>query len=137
MKWEFGEYTIDTDKSLVSADKVREFLSKSYWAADRAVEQIKKSIEGSFCYGVHYGHELVGFARVVSDYSTMFYICDVYIQENHRKKGLGKKLISCILETEEFKNIKGILATRDAHGLYEKFDFKRVESGYMARAPLS
>jgi len=30
MKWEFGEYTIDTDKSLVSANCVREFRSFFY-----------------------------------------------------------------------------------------------------------
>ncbi|WP_425800909.1 GNAT family N-acetyltransferase [Desulfitobacterium sp. Sab5] len=135
MKWKFGEYTFDTDKSIIPIDRVKEFLSKSYWAADRTVEQIEKSVEGSFCYGVYHGKELVGFARVVSDYATMFYVCDVYIHESHRKNGLGKKLIKCILETEEFKNIKGILATNDAHGLYERFGFKRVNSRYMARTP--
>ena len=118
---------------MIPADRVKDFLLKSYWASDRTLEQIQKSIEGSFCYGVYYGKELVGFARVVSDYATMFYICDVYIHEKHRKNGLGKKLIQCILETEEFKNIKGILATRDAHGLYERFGFKNVDSRYMAR----
>lgn len=135
MIWEFGEYTIDTDKSLISSDRVKEFLSKSYWAPDRPVEQIKKSIKGSFCYGVYHENELVGFARVVSDYATAFYICDVYIDENHRKRGIGKKLIKCIVETEEFKHLKGILLTKDAHGLYEKFGFQRVESRFMARTP--
>ena len=132
MKWEFGEYTIDTDKSLVPASCVKEFLSKSYWAADRTVEQIKKSIENSFCYGVYHQDELVGFARVVTDYATVFWICDVYIHEQHRKKGLGKKLVNCIMETDEFKYIRGILATQDAHSLYEKFGFQRVESRFMA-----
>lgn len=133
MKWEYGEYTISTDKSLVSVDRVKNFLSHSYWASDRSKEQIEKSILNSFCYGVFDKDELVGFARVVSDYTTVFFICDVFIDENHREKGLGKKLINCIIETREFKGIRGILATKDAHGLYEKYGFERVE--FMRRKP--
>ena len=93
MKWEFEGYRINTDKSLVSVDRVKDFLSDSYWASDRSKELIKKTIMNSFCYGVYHEEELVGFARVVTDYSTMAWICDVYIDRNHRKKGLGKKLI--------------------------------------------
>jgi len=87
----------------------------------------------SFCYGVYHNDELVGFARVVSDYATMFWTCDVYIDKSHRGRGLGKKLIGCITETTEFKNLRGILVTRDAHGLYEQFGFERVESKFMTR----
>lgn len=136
MKWEFEGYTINTDKSLVSVDQVKEFLSDSYWASERSKELIVKAIMNSFCYGVYHEDELVGFARVVSDYATMFWICDVYIDKNHRVKGLGKKLIQCIIETPEFKNIRGYLVTRDAHGLYEQFGFERIESRFMTRTPL-
>lgn len=114
-------------------DRVKEFLSDSYWVSDRSKELIEKTIMNSFCYGVYHDEELVGFARVVSDYATMFWTCDVYIDKSHRGKGLGKKLIGCIIETQEFKNLKGILVTRDAHGLYEQFGFERVESRFMAR----
>lgn len=134
MKWEFEGYRINTDKSLVSVNRVKEFLSDSYWASDRPIEIIEKTIMNSFCYGVYHHEEQVGFARVVSDYATMFWIGDVYIDKNHRGKGLGKKLIGCITETPEFKNLRGILATRDAHGLYEQFGFERVESKFMARS---
>ncbi|MBP1759876.1 MAG: sortase-like acyltransferase [Firmicutes bacterium] len=135
MKWEFEGYTINTDKSLVLVDRVKEFLSDSYWASDRSKELIEKTIMNSFCYGVYHDEELVGFARVVSDYATMFWIGDVYIDKNHRAKGLGKKLIECIIETQEFKDLRGILATRDAHGLYKQFGFERVESKFMVRTP--
>ncbi len=136
MKWEFDGYIINTDKSMVSVDRVKEFLSDSYWASDRSKELIEKTILNSFCYGVYHEKQLVGFARVVSDYSTMLWICDVYIDKNHRGKGIGKKLIACILETPDFKNIRGFLVTRDAHELYEKFGFERVESRLMTRTPL-
>ena len=133
MKWEFEGYTINTDKSLVPVDRVKDFLSDSYWASDRSKELIEKTIMNSFCYGVYHDDELVGFARVVSDYATMFWICDVYIDKSLRGKGLGKKLIGCITETPEFKNLRGILGTRDAHGSYEQFGFERVESRFMTR----
>ena len=133
MKWEFEGYTINTDKSLISVDRVKDFLSDSYWASDRSKELIEKTIMNSFCYGVYHEDELVGFARVVSDYATMFWTCDVYIDKSHRGRGLGKKLIGCITETPEFKNLRGILVTRDAHGLYEQFGFERVESRFMTR----
>ncbi|MDQ7092323.1 GNAT family N-acetyltransferase [Desulfosporosinus sp. PR] len=136
MKWSFEGYTIETDKTLIAVDRVKEFLADSYWAKDRAKELIEKTIMNSFCYGVYHDTNLVGFARVVSDYATMFWIGDVYIDRNHRGKGLGKKLIKCILETQEFKNLRGILATTDAHGLYEQFGFEKVESKFMSRTPL-
>ncbi len=91
MRWEFGRYTINTDKSLISADRVKEFLSDSYWARDRSKELIEKTIENSFCYGVYHEEELIGFARVVTDYSTIVWISDVYIDRIHREKVLAKK----------------------------------------------
>ena len=60
MKWEFEGYTINTEKSLVSVDRVKDFLSDSYWARDRSIELIEKTIENSFCYGVYHDDELVG-----------------------------------------------------------------------------
>lgn len=134
MKWEFEGFTINTDKSLISADRVKELLSDSYWASERPKEVIEKTIMNSFCYGVFNDQKLIGFARVVSDYATVFWIGDVYIDKGYRGKGLGKRLVKCIIETPEFKNLRGILGTKDAHGLYEKFGFRRVE--LMVRAHL-
>lgn len=136
MKWEFKGYTINTEKSLVSVDRVKEFLSDSYWAKDRPKELIEKTIMTSFCYGAYLEETMVGFGRVVSDYATMFWISDVYIDRNHRGQGLGKKLIECIIETPDFRNIRGYLVTRDAHGLYKQFGFDKVESRFMTRTPV-
>jgi len=66
---------------------------------------------------------------VVSDYATVFWICDVFIDDNHRGNGLGKELIRCIVESNDYKGIRGILATKDAHGLYEQFGFTKAEEG--------
>ncbi len=129
----FGEYTISNDKDLISLDKVCDLLSKSYWANQRSKDKIKDSIKNSICVGVYDTEKMIGFARIVTDYATMYWLCDVIIDEEYRGKGLGKKLIEYITEMEALKGMLGILATRDAHGLYEKYGFQREPEKYMRR----
>ena len=129
----FGEYKFSDNKSLISIDKVCELLGKSYWANNRKRETTVKAIENSICIGIYLKEELIGFARIVTDYATMYWLCDVIIDEKHRKNGLGKKLIEIITQMKELDGMFGILATRDAHGLYEKYGFKKVGEKYMRK----
>ena len=124
----FGEYKFSDNKSLISIDKVCELLRKGYWADNRKRETTVKSIENSICIGIYLKEEMVGFARIVTDYATMFWLCDVIIDTQHRKNGLGKKLIELITQMEELDGMFGILATRDAQKLYEKYGFKKVDA---------
>lgn len=126
-------YTITMDKKLMTADAVKLLMAQSYWAKDRSTENIVMSMKHSECVGLLCEDELVGFARVVTDYSTMFWLCDVLIDEHHRGKGLGKKLIEHIQTLEFYKPLKGILATKDAHGLYEHYGFKKEPEKYMSK----
>ncbi|WP_145136545.1 GNAT family N-acetyltransferase [Paenibacillus sp. Y412MC10] len=118
-----GELAISTDKSKLDMDKVCDFLSRSYWANKRPRETILKSIENSICYGAYIGDRLVGFARVVTDGATMYWLCDVFVDEEYR----GQKLVGTITNADEFKDLNGLLATKDAHGLYEQYHFTRME----------
>ncbi|MDR1877773.1 MAG: GNAT family N-acetyltransferase [Flavobacteriaceae bacterium] len=129
----FNEYKFSDDKKLISIDKVCELLGKSYWANNRSKEKIIKSIENSICIGIYNKEQMVGFSRIVTDNATMYWLCDVIIDENHQKKGLGKKLIEIITTMEELNELRGILATRDAHTLYEKYRFKRIPEVFMRR----
>jgi len=124
----FGEYKFSDNKSLISIDKVCELLGKSYWANNRKKETTIKAIENSICIGIYSKEEMIGFARIVTDYATMYWLCDVIIDTHHRKNGLGKKLIEIITQMKELDGMFGILATRDAHGLYEKYGFKKVDA---------
>ena len=133
MEWKFDDYTISTDKKLLSEEKIHLMLSKTYWAANRSLAAIQKSVENSICFGVYYGKEQVGFARIVTDFATMFWIADVIIDENHRGKSLGKNLIRCIVGMEDVQGIKGILETKDAHGLYEMVGFRRDADTFMRK----
>jgi len=128
-----GDYKISNNKDLISVDRVCDLLSKSYWANQRSKEKVEVSIKNSICIGVYDKEIMIGFARIVTDYATMYWLCDVIIDEEYQGNGLGKKLIKYITEMEELKGMFGILATRDAHGLYEKYGFKREPEKYMRR----
>jgi predicted GNAT family N-acyltransferase len=128
MDTNFGEYKFSDNKNLISIDKVCELLGNSYWANNRKKEITIKAIENSLCIGIYLKEEMVGFARIVTDYATMYWLCDVIIDEKHRKNGLGKKLIEIITNMEYLNGMFGLLATRDAQKLYEKYGFKNVDT---------
>jgi GNAT superfamily N-acetyltransferase len=129
------EFTINTDKNLLQMEIIQGFLSRSYWANTRTKEKIEQSIENSLCFGVYEGNRQVGFARVVTDYATMYWLCDVFIDEEYRGKGLGKKLVSHITEFEPIKNLTATLATKDAHELYEQYGYTKEPDRFMRRIP--
>jgi GNAT superfamily N-acetyltransferase len=135
VKW--GEYFISDDKTLLNLDVIRGFLSRSYWATNRPFERTAQAIQNSHCYGV-YGTEdkQVGFARVVTDDAIVFYLCDVFIDEGHRGKGIGTRLVSHIFNEQRYQGMTGLLATADAHGLYEKFGFLRDSERFMRKPPV-
>ena len=110
-------------------------LKTTYWANRRTEDTIEKSMRKSACYGIWSDEEqkLIGFARVISDYATTWYLCDVIIDEAYRHQGLGKQLVSHI--ASEFTGLRGLLLTRDAHGLYEKYGFETVNGRAMSKMP--
>ncbi|MFK7694158.1 GNAT family N-acetyltransferase [Paenibacillus sp. HJGM_3] len=130
------DYTISTDKSRLDVGVIKGFLERSYWGKHRAEETIiRTSIDNSLCYGVYDGGRQIGFARVITDFATSYYLCDVYIDEDYRGKGVGKSLIEAITTSDELKNVQGILGTKDAHGLYEQYGFARDAERFMRRVP--
>ena len=123
----FGSYIITDGKNHISARAVKNLLDGSYWAPDRPLELVEKTIENSICVGVFLGDDLIGFARVVTDKAVFAWIADVIVREDHRGKGLGKEIVSFIQAHPDVPEHSQLLRTRDAHGLYEKFGFKRSE----------
>ena len=124
------EFYISTDKTKLDLNIIEDFLtSQSYWAIGRSRKTIIKAIQNSLCFGVFTGKgEQVGFARVVSDYAVFAWIMDVFILEGYQKNGLGKLLMEEITNHAELQGLQRWgLATRDAHGLYEKFGFRKLE----------
>lgn len=115
--------TISTDKTKLDVAAIHEFLSeRSYWAAGRPRSVIERSIANSLCFGVYDGEKQAGFARVVTDYATFAWLCDVFILEDYRGRGLGKWLVEAVISHPALAGLRRIcLATYDAHELYRRY----------------
>ncbi len=127
MKWDNDGYHVTDAKDEIDIDFVIDSLHKTYWAETRPVEVIRKSLDGSIVLSLFEAKKQIGFARIVSDYATFAWICDVYVDPGYRGKGLGKFLMRCVTEHPAADVKTNILGTKDAHGLYEKFGFTRKE----------
>jgi GNAT superfamily N-acetyltransferase len=122
------EIVINADRERLQIDVIHRFLANdSYWARERTIEQTKTAIENSICFGVYAGERQIGFARVVSDKATFAYLGDVFILEAFRGRGLSKRLMQEIVSHPELQGLRRwVLATLDAHGLYEQFEFAEL-----------
>ena len=131
------EFRIINDPDKIKSEEVLRLLKMTYWANNRTIEQIEESMASSFCYGLFLAEEerLVGFARVISDLATTYYLCDVIIDPEYQHQGLGKALVSHIVNLPQYRKFRGILLTKDAHGLYEKYGFETVKDRAMVKVP--
>jgi len=119
-----GPYAISTDPARLDVDAIHAYLARSYWAPGIPREIVARSLEASLCFGLYHGEAQVGLARVVTDRATYAYLCDVYVLEEHRGRGLGKWLVAEVLAHPALQGLRRFaLATRDAHGLYRPFGF--------------
>lgn len=126
------ETTKDPDR--IDVEKVHGWLSESYWAATRTLEEQRTGMANSINYGAYVGAEMVGFARVVTDRSTFAWICDVIVDPQWRGKGIGTALMDTVFQDPEISAIKRfLLGTRDAHALYQKYGFEATEPGRIMR----
>ena len=122
-------FVISTDPARLDADAVYAYLSRVYWAKTRSRDAVERSLENSLCFGLYEGASQIGLARVISDYATFAYVCDVYVLESHQGKGLGTWLMNVVMAHPNLQGLRRwLLATRDAHRLYRKSGFTALES---------
>ena len=123
-----GAYLISTDPGRLDLHAIHTYLSEeSYWARGRSEETIVRAIENSLPFGLYLDGAQVGFARVVTDWATFAWIADVYVLASERGRGLGKALVEAVLEHPAVRGLPRVmLATADAHGLYEGYGFERL-----------
>lgn len=99
----------------------------TYWSPGIPWERFEKACHGSLCFGARTGGQQVGFARVVTDRATFAWLCDVYVAPAARGSGAGKALVAGVIAHPDLLNLRNfVLATGDAHGLYERFGFERL-----------
>lgn len=123
IEYQRGSYTISTDRTRIDLDTIYDYLhNTAYWCLGRPREVVERSIEQSLCFGVYAGDGQAGFARVVTDYATFAWLCDVFVLEAYRGQGLGKWLIECVVAHPALRDLGlFILATTDAHDLYRRY----------------
>lgn len=128
-EWTRDRFIVSCDPEKQDRKVIAEFLASSYWAKGISPELVEKSLEGALCFSLRDADRQVGFARVISDRATIAYLGDVFVLPEYRGIGLGKWLMQCVMSHPELQGLRRwILATRDAHGLYEKFGFTPLKS---------
>lgn len=129
------KYRILDGRDKMDLKDITRLLKSTYWADKRSDEQIEKSIQNSSCYGIYLEDEekLAGFARVISDYATTYYLCDVVIDAEYQHNGLGTALVEYIESLPIYEGLRGILITRDAHNLYRKYGYEVLDGRVMVK----
>jgi GNAT superfamily N-acetyltransferase len=134
MKWTGPDgFEADDNAERVDVGVVQGFLSTSYWAAGVPRDVVERSVAGSLNLGVYdAGGAMVAYARMVTDRATFAWLADVFVLESHRGKGLGRFVVSTLLEHPDLKGVRQVLlATADAHELYRSYGFTETPPGRM------
>ena len=123
-----GEFRISTDPAHIDIKALHEFLSlHSGWARGIPLERVQKSVEHSLNFTLLQGTRQIGFARVISDCSTIAYLGDVYVLPEFRGQGLSKWLMQAVMNHPDLQGLRRwILLTADAHGLYQQYGWAPI-----------
>lgn len=129
-------YSIKSGREVMQIDDIKKLLEQTYWANKRDIGIIKKSIDNSLCYGAFLKEDgkQIGLSRVITDYATTYYICDVIVDEQYRGLGVGKAMLDAIHDNKEVSSLRGVLATCDAHDFYRKYGFQEGGNLFMGKA---
>ncbi|WP_348799846.1 GNAT family N-acetyltransferase [Flavobacterium adhaerens] len=124
----FDGFTITTDKSKMDIVAIHDFLSKhSEWSDNIPFEKVKTAIDNSLNFGLFHQNQQIGFARIISDFSTIAYLGDIYVLDKYRGQGLSKTLMNCVMAHPNLQGLRRwILLTSTADWLYEKYGFIKI-----------
>ena len=115
---------ISTNIEKLNVPLIHGFLTESYWAKGRTMDEVMKSIENSLNFGMYIGDNQIGFARICTDYTVFAYLMDVFILPEYQGKGYAKELMQAIISEPKLMACKvWMLKTADAHQFYDKFSF--------------
>ena len=126
-----GGFLMSTDPSLLDVDMIHAYLTRSWWAPGISKETVRRSIGASLCFGIYEAGRQVGFARVITDFATYAYICDDFILDDYRGRGLGRWLMESILGHPDLQSLRRWTLIAEDPRLYAKFGFKPLQDAGM------
>lgn len=121
-------YRLSLDPADLQFDVIHGYLTESYWSPGISREMVEDGARHSLVAGT-YGPDgrQVGFARIITDHATFGYLADVFVLEPHRGRGLSTAMVRALMDLPEVQGLRRLmLATRDAHGVYEKLGWSRI-----------
>lgn len=120
-----GAYVISDDPARLDLEVLHAYLRRAYWSEGIPFEVLERAVRGSLCIGAYeQAGGQVGLVRLVSDYATFCYVCDVFVLEAHRGRGISQGMVKMAIEHPRLQGLRRwFLVTRDAHGLYAQFGF--------------
>lgn len=125
-----GQFFVSTDKALLDAPWIFDQLRRTYWGDYMTMKIVLTAIDHSVCFGLYERvnglNKQIGYARIVTDYSTFAWLCDVFVAAPYRKQGLGKFLLATMLRHPAVRERNILLSTKDAQDFYAKFGFQQV-----------
>lgn len=136
---------VSCDRALLDHEWITRNIKIAYWGHWRSTELIRKSVDNSLCYGLYWRdpttgganhpsvNKQIGLARLVTDYATFSYLCDVIIDPSHRGLGYGKFLMSIVVQDPVVASMPSMLVTRDAQKLYSIYGYEPIQA--MRRVP--
>lgn len=122
-----NDYEISTDPARLDIGAMHAYLTHSYWSPGIPRATVERAARHSLCFGLYArsSGDQVGLTRVVTDHATFAYLCDVYVLEAHRGRGLGKFMLATVMAHPALTGARRtMLGTRDAHGLYAQYGFR-------------
>ena len=126
-EWRKNSYLVSTDREKLDVKAIHRYLTRSTWAKGINLDTVATSIENSLNFGIYHHDTQKGFARLITDFATFAYLCDVYVLEEYQGEGLGRWMMECLHNHPLFEQLRRImLFTTTAPWLYEKFGYQPV-----------
>lgn len=114
-------------------DNLHSLFLNEWWTKNRTLEETMKCVHGSqVCIGlIEKNNGLIGFVRVLTDFTFKALIFDLIIKNEYRGRGLSKKLMSLVKDHEKLKNVKHfeLYCLPELEGFYKQFEFSAEIDG--------
>ena len=134
MRWSNDAYEIDDERSRLDMDRIVAWLAESYWARSQPEANVRRSWDAAgVTLGLYHDDEMIGCARAVTDFARFAYLSDVFVEPGHRGHGFGRWLVETMLDHPDIPQVRWVLHTNDAHGLYAKLGFLAADETVMQR----